>query len=153
MGQAGNALKGVTIRITSTGTKLKEVFGNNTLGQQTNLGYYGWFWWRYGDYGGPVHLINHRNNRFFPEDYSLATGYGYQMQPGVTCDIDKIWSAGIHGSLQLELGDAIDVMKGDVKGLRQVGFAGHIGTPPKLTKMFRDKKGMFHLGAQENVGL
>jgi len=151
MVDSGFALKGATVRVKERGSQAKEAMGNDNLGRLAVLGYYGWFWFMYGDYAGPVHFIDHINNRFFPEDFYLCTGYGYQANKGVKIDIEKVWSSGVQANGQKILGELVDVIAGGVAGATQVGPPGLVGAAPQHKKVAVNKKFLLRGGVRFDI--
>lgn len=126
------ALKGVSLEVTNRGPQADEEFSSTREGTRVRLGYYGWFWFRYGEFAGPVQFVDHEKCVFFPEDFWECTGYGYHLTPGVECAIEKIWSNGVTGTAQQVWDGVVDAVGGDLRGARQSGEHGLAGYPPKV---------------------
>lgn len=101
---------------------------------RTDLGYFGWFWFEYGDFAGKKEYVNLVRQTFFPEDYNECTGYGWLFKPGVKAIINPVWSEGVHADACTVAQGVIDVMKGRVGGLAVLGGAGFTSQAPRVVK-------------------
>ena len=108
---AVNSLKGALITLTSVGK------GHLAFKASRELGYFGWFWFEYGDFCGKKEFLNMPRHVFFPEDLGECTGFGYLVKPGVTGTALPYWSQGVHADAVTVAQGVIDLTLGKVGGL------------------------------------
>jgi hypothetical protein len=94
---------------------------------------FGYFWWRYGEFNGELHYIRFAHQIFFPPD-GIVTGYGYNVNPGVSGKFHVVWSKLEDNPLKV-LEKVISLKLGAGDGLGNLKPDGTLGAPPTVTKL------------------
>lgn len=121
-------MRGLTMTLTEHPKKL------SAFKDTDDLGYFGWVWFVYGEFKGRKQYLNNVRQRFFIEDYTQCTGFGCMLKPGVVATATIVWSSGIHADDVKIAEGLVNIMTGQVGGLRQLGADGLTGQRARVVK-------------------